>query len=85
MKSVAVNDAKDRISEILSAVENGEEFTVTRSGQPVARIVPAGAVTSAPDRVSPDVAALVAKLKALRDSGKPVDFDIREAIEEGRD
>ena len=42
MKTVAVFEAKNRLSEILAAVAHGEEYTVTRHGSPVARIVPIG-------------------------------------------
>ena len=40
METVAIFEAKFRLSEILAAVEHGEEFTVTRRGEPIARIVP---------------------------------------------
>ena len=40
MTKVNVHDAKTRLSEILSRVEGGEEFTIARAGRPVARLVP---------------------------------------------
>lgn len=33
-------EAKNRLSELLQLVENGEEVTITRHGKPVARLVP---------------------------------------------
>jgi prevent-host-death family protein len=33
-------DAKTRLSEILRKVEQGERFTITRRGQPIADVVP---------------------------------------------
>lgn len=42
MTTVGVHEAKTRLSELLRAVEAGEEVIVTRGGQAVARIVPAG-------------------------------------------
>lgn len=38
---VAAADAKARLSEMLDRVERGEEITITRHGEPVARLVPA--------------------------------------------
>lgn len=81
MKTIAVYEAKNRLSEILAAVELGEEYTITKRGEPIARLVP----PAHDDPGGQDVAALIAKLKALSDAGKPVEFDLREAIEEGRD
>jgi prevent-host-death family protein len=37
---VAAADAKARLSEMLDRVERGEEITITRHGEPVARLVP---------------------------------------------
>ena len=39
-KSVSARRANQEFSKILRAVENGEEFIVTRRGSPVARILP---------------------------------------------
>ena len=38
--TVAAADAKARLSEMLDRVERGEEITITRHGEPVARLVP---------------------------------------------
>lgn len=40
MTTVGVHEAKTRLSELLRAVEAGEEVVVTRGGEAVARIVP---------------------------------------------
>ena len=40
MTIVGVHEAKTRLSELLRAVEAGEEVVVTRGGEAVARIVP---------------------------------------------
>ena len=40
METIAVSEAKSRLSEILAAVELGQEFTVTKRGAPIARIIP---------------------------------------------
>jgi prevent-host-death family protein len=39
MQSVAVFEAKNRFSELIAAVEHGEEISITRRGVPVARLV----------------------------------------------
>jgi prevent-host-death family protein len=38
--TVAAADAKARLSEILDRVERGEEITITRHGEPVAKLSP---------------------------------------------
>jgi prevent-host-death family protein len=41
MAEVGVHEAKTHFSELLRRVAAGEEIVVTRSGKPVARLVPA--------------------------------------------
>jgi prevent-host-death family protein len=89
MKTVAVFEAKTRLSEILASVEQGEQVTITRHGRPVARIVAAnadesGGVPGTPG-IRPDMSALIAAIKASRRGSSLEGIDIREAIEEGRD
>ncbi|MDP2795719.1 MAG: type II toxin-antitoxin system prevent-host-death family antitoxin [Sulfurisoma sp.] len=84
MEAVAVFEAKSRLSQILAAVERGEEFTITKRGEPIARIVPYR-------RHEHDAAACTARRKLIeecrnaRDLQPRQDFDLRAAIEEGRD
>ena len=40
MVSVGVHEAKTSLSELLRRVAAGEEITITRGGDPVARLVP---------------------------------------------
>lgn len=40
MATVNVQEAKTRLSELLTRVERGEEIVVARAGTPVARLVP---------------------------------------------
>jgi prevent-host-death family protein len=83
METVAIFEAKSRLSEILAAVEHGEEFTVTKRGQPIALIVPFRQVPT--DSAIAQCRALIARLRAAREA-EPVEyFDLREAIEDGRD
>lgn len=39
MKHVPIKEAKDKLSELVRAVENGERVVVTRRGQPVFEMV----------------------------------------------
>lgn len=82
MKTVAVFEAKSRLSEILTAVEHGEEYTVTKHGAPIARIIPARQV----DPVSmAEAEELIARIKASRKGSILPEEEYREAVEEGRD
>ena len=41
MESVGSFEAKTHLPQLLERVANGEEFTITKHGKPVARLVPA--------------------------------------------
>lgn len=84
MKEVAVYEAKTRLSDLLSQVEQGEQITITRHGVPVARLV---AVTkSRKAGVASQRQRVAAALAALKDQRKGVklDLSLRDAIESGR-
>ncbi|MEO6972204.1 MAG: type II toxin-antitoxin system prevent-host-death family antitoxin [Rhodoferax sp.] len=84
MKSFAVFEAKNRFSELLNAVENGEEITITRHGQPVARLVSVNVVGQSPTGQRVHVAGVLQRLHLLgRDAGLGV--SLAQAIESGRD
>jgi prevent-host-death family protein len=40
MRTIGAFEAKNRLSELLLAAENGEEVMITRHGRPVAKLVP---------------------------------------------
>lgn len=40
MKKIGAFEAKNRLSELLDAAENGEEVVITKHGRPVAKLVP---------------------------------------------
>jgi prevent-host-death family protein len=40
MKKIGAFEAKNRLSELLEAAENGEEIMITKHGRPVAKLVP---------------------------------------------
>ena len=69
-----IHDAKTNLSRIIDRVEHGEEIIISRSGTPVAKVVPlnrrvdrvgrgslAGQLTMTDDWDSPDVNAAVAQ------------------------
>jgi len=61
MRQIGAFEAKNRLSELLVAVENGEEVTITKHGRPVAKLVPFTAHDQA------RVAAAIAELRELRE------------------
>jgi prevent-host-death family protein len=84
MKEVAVYEAKTRLSELLAEVEHGEQVTITRHGQPVARLMAAGAVRRGATSQRQHVASIFAKLKAQR-RGVLLEGNIKDIAGEGRD
>lgn len=88
MKEVAVHEAKTRLSELLAEVEKGEQFVITRRGQPIARLVAAAPATTA-KRSQAQVqrqraAEALDALGRLR-AGTTLDLPLRQVIELGRD
>lgn len=43
MKTVGIFEAKNKLSELVAAVERGESVMLTRNGRPVAELVPIAA------------------------------------------
>lgn len=84
MKEVAVYEAKTRLSELLAEVELGEQITITRHGQPIARLVAALAVKRGVASQRQQVTATFAKLKAQR-KGVVLEGNLQDLISEGRD
>jgi prevent-host-death family protein len=80
MESIDSFEAKTQLPQLLERVAQGEEFTITRHGKPVARLVPA-----APAKPRPAVRQVIEELKAFSKGntlGEGV--TIRDLIEEGR-
>lgn len=80
METIGSYDAKTHLPQLLDRVAKGEEFTITKRGKPVARLVPA-----ASDQPEPDVRQVIAELKAFSKGntlGKGI--TIRGMIDEGR-
>jgi prevent-host-death family protein len=55
MKSVKIAELKDRLSEHLRAVEQGDEVIVTDRNRPIARIVPLSSAAGGPILALPQV------------------------------
>jgi len=73
-------EAKTHFSSILEKAEQGEDFVITRRGKPVAKIIP---FQQEPQITRKEALEKMAEMRKLY-RGKPGDFNIREAIEDGR-
>lgn len=79
MESVGSFEAKTHLPQLLERVARGEEFTITRHGKPIARLVP-----TATARPKPDVHAAVEAMKQFRKGRSLAGLNVRDIIEEGR-
>ena len=78
MQTIGSYEAKTRLPALLRQVEQGEQFTITRRGVPIARIV--GVEESAQDR-----RAIIERMKAARAQRATVPVqDLLEARDRGR-
>ncbi len=85
MKEVAVFEAKAHLSELLAAVESGEQVVIKRRGVAVARLVAADSRhRPCADSERQRVAEVFATLRQQR-KGVSLGLPLREAIEDGRD
>jgi len=79
LRQIGAFEAKNRLSELLVAVENGEEVTITKHGRPVAKLVPFTAHDQA------RVAAAIAELRGLRQMVRLGDGEtVKDLVDEGR-
>lgn len=74
---IGVYQAKTHLPELLAKVAHGEQITITRHGQAIARLVPAAPVRER------DVLKVIEDLKTLA-RGRHADMPIKEMIAEGR-
>ena len=72
-------EAQTRLPELLERVAAGERFVITRRGQPVASLVPAGV-----GRLRPSVEQLIDAARVLREDARVDPGEIRSWIEERR-
>ena len=73
-------EAKTHFSRIIEEVKHGADYVITKRGKPVAKIIP---FQQKPEMTRQEAFAKLAEMRKLY-RGKPGDFNIREAIEEGR-
>ena len=83
MRNVKLSEAKDRLSELVSAVEAGEEVAITKHGRPVVRLVAIEEDRMAQQR------AIVREMyelgqEILRTNGPTTAAEIRQWIDEDR-
>jgi prevent-host-death family protein len=79
METIGSFEAKTHLSQLLERAAKGEEFTITKHGKPVARLVPPRAAKSAPD-----VRIAVEAMKQFRKGRTLGGLSVRDMIEEGR-
>ena len=79
-QQIGAYEAKTHFSQILDKVENGTDFIITKRGKPVAKMSPIEQEKSMTRKEA--FQALKETQKLYR--GIPGDFNIREAIENGR-
>jgi len=80
MESVGSFEAKTHLPQLLERVANGEEFTITKHGKPVAKLVPAEIVAA-----KRDVRQVIEEMRAFRKGNTLGEgITVRDLIEEGR-
>ena len=79
-EQIGAFEAKTHFSRILEKAERGEDFIITKRGKPVAKIIP---FKQEPEMTWEEALEGFRKFRKLY-RGKPGDFNIKEAIEEGR-
>ncbi|RJP19265.1 MAG: type II toxin-antitoxin system prevent-host-death family antitoxin [Candidatus Omnitrophota bacterium] len=78
MNQIGLHEAKTRLSELIAKVCEGEQFTITRRGIPVAYLTP----VSIADQ--DDIEKAIEGLERLRKRCVLGGLNIREMMEEGR-
>jgi prevent-host-death family protein len=79
MRTVGAFEAKTKFSELLDKVAAGEEFTITRHGEPVAKLVPVK-----PVRSKEEIEALIEEIKRTRKGTSLGGLSIKELVNAGR-
>ena len=79
METIGSFEAKTHLPQLLERAARGEEFTITKHGKPMARLVPA--VSAMPKS---EIRAAVEAMKQFRKGRSLGASSIREMIQEGR-
>lgn len=77
MKEVGSYEAKTKLPALLREVSEGTRYVITRSGKPVADLVPHSGLTE-------DPANVISKIREMRQGVTLGDNDLQELIQEGR-
>ena len=78
MKEIGSYEAKTHLPQLLSQVANGERFTITKHGVPIALLIPLEQNTR------PNVKNTIANIKHLQKKSSLGNITIKQLIEEGR-
>jgi prevent-host-death family protein len=78
MRSINIREARQKLSELVDAAEQGQSVLITRHGKEVARLVPARAARGGP---LPDLSAFRAQMKI---KGKPLSRVVSDLRREAR-
>jgi prevent-host-death family protein len=79
METVGSFEAKTHLPKLLDRVAQGEEFVITRHGNPVAKLVPFE------KKIDPEkFKVLIARMREFRKRHTLGDVSLRSLIEEGR-
>ena len=84
MRAIAVYEAKNRFSEMIAAVEQGEEITITRHGAPVARLVAVNVGSGTDPEQRQRVRGAMTDLRR-RGADMELGCSLSDAIQAGRD
>lgn len=84
MKTLPVYEAKNRFSELITAVEHGDQVTITRRGVPVARLVAEAALATDEAGQRQRVASALERLRRIR-SGLALEGDLKAIARDGLD
>ena len=67
---VSIAEAKNRLSELIHAIEDGEKVVITRHGKPVAQLTP-----PPPQRHKVQLGAMKGRIRFLPGWDEPIDTD----------
>jgi len=84
MKSIPIFEAKNRFSELIAAVEHGDQITITRRGVPVARLVAEQVEEIEASGQRQRVASALERLRQIR-SGLVLEGDLKAVARAGLD
>ena len=74
MRAIQATEAKAHLSQLLTAVERGESFAITRHGRAIAQLVPAASVDALARRMA------VARFRERRRQWAKADFSTDEIL-----